>query len=383
MMNNDACLLDQSFSLPKNAMIHPRYWEVGEYAKLTSEAEDFLDAVLNTDHIPYDIRKHKGYLQEIRNPVNNAKHKNLAGHIEGCHQWIDLYWSDYVYSPDMQLFFDCYKQHPFSNLMQHFGSTGEYDKGKAAYLYNHFIGFMRAEAVRCGVKKKLSDWRNNLGNQEDSIREYLDGLSRQYKHLVPIRLDLHYAESVGDESDAMERLSWSISEGGVWKSEQSFLRTEHGRPETRGRIDSRVALEDRQCFFGNRRGADRALFERMVGYISKLEQGGRHRAYHFHCVFLMDARGLTQEMMRQLKVGFANRWSDVTRGQGLVFDCHERTDKDAIQARGQWAIDPFDCRDSAQVDRFIDYVAGYMAKDDDQIVRVKPTPKARMLTMGR
>lgn len=77
----------------------------------------------------------------------------------------------------------------------------------------------------------------------------------------------------------------------------------------RARIDTLTATADRDRFFENRRGADRALFER---YTCKLEPSGRHRANHFHCVFLVDARGLTQADV----YGALYRWRRVTRGPG-------------------------------------------------------------------
>jgi hypothetical protein len=157
----------------------------------------------------------------------------------------------------------------------------------------------------------------------------------------------------------------------------------HGRPETRARIDTAVALADRDRFFANRRGADHALFDRMVGHVCKLEQGGRHRADHFHCIFLFDAASLTQAQVYELKYRIGDRWRRVTRGQGLMFDCHERADRAEIKARGQWAIDLVDCANPVQVATFVDYVVRYFAKDDGQMVRVKPTAKAWTLTKGR
>ncbi|KAE8760846.1 hypothetical protein FSO04_06370 [Paraburkholderia madseniana] len=64
-------------------------------------------------------------------------------------------------------------------------------------------------------------------------------------------------------------------------------------------------------------------------------------------------------------------------------DCHVRPEKAEIKARGQCAIGRLDNADSVQVATFVDYVVHYFAKDDGQMVRVKPMAKAHTLTMGR
>ncbi|ONC71916.1 hypothetical protein AQ922_14970 [Burkholderia pseudomallei] len=142
-------------------------------------------------------------------------------------------------------------------------------------------------------------------------------------------------------------------------------------------------MQDRDLFFGNRRGADRPLFDPMVGHICKMEQGGRHRANHFHCIFFFDAQQVRQDQLYALKYAIADRWRRITRGQGLMFDCYERADQAKLRAQGCWAIDAIDCADPIQVARLADYVASYLAKDDGQMIRVKPTPKAWTLTTGR
>lgn len=324
-----------------------------------------------------------GRQQAVRNPVRVSDYRNLAGFLPQCGQWIDLYWPQYSYSADLQLFFDCFRRHRFSQTFGYGGPMRVADEATAANLYNDFICCLRMEAVRRGVKKSLGDWRGGLWDQEVSIRRYLAASQTEYRLLLPVRVDLHYADYAADDGDALTRVGWEVSQGSVWALVPSKVPVVHGRPETRARIDTVVAMADRDRFFENRRGSDRQLFDRMVGYVCELEQGGRHRANHFHCAFLFDAKGLTQADVRELKYGLGDRWRRVTRGQGLMFDCHESAYRHALEARGQWAIDPVDCTDPVQVARFVEYVVSYFAKDAGQMVRVKPTPKARTLTMGR
>ncbi|WP_175906126.1 hypothetical protein [Burkholderia seminalis] len=121
----------------------------------------------------------------------------------------------------------------------------------------------------------------------------------------------------------------------------------------------------------------------MADHVCMLETGGDHRASHFHFSNFFDASRFARAGLVQMKYRFADRWRRVTRGQGLMYDCHARADQAKLRAAGRWAIDPIDCSDAVQVARLVEYIVWYFAKDDGQIVRVKPTARARMLTMGR
>jgi hypothetical protein len=81
------------------------------------------------------------------------------------------------------------------------------DNAVAANLYNDFIVCLRTEAVRRGVRKTLADARANLRDQAVSVGRYLGELTNQYKHLVPIRVDLYYQQDAFDASDAMLRVA--------------------------------------------------------------------------------------------------------------------------------------------------------------------------------
>ncbi|OXI29593.1 inovirus-type Gp2 protein [Burkholderia aenigmatica] len=360
-----------------------RYWEIGEYADLMRDLERFLNAVLETKQVPFDIRNQAGYQRAVRNPIGYSGYRSLSGFMSQCGAWMDLYWLEYAYSADFQLFFDCFMQHRFSQVFSNGTLSSNVDKAVAADLYNNFIGCLRTEAVHRGVRKSLFNWRGNLGSQEASIRRYLNTLYERHKKLLPVRIDLSYFDYAADDHDALERTSWTRETNGAWTSVLSNAPIGDGRPETRARIDPLVAMEDRDLFFGNRRGADRALFDPMVGHICKMEQGGRHRANHFHCIFFFDPEQVRSDQLPVLKDDIADRWSRVTRRQGLTFDCHERRDQAELRAQGRWAIDAIDCSNPVQVARLTDYVAWYFAKDDGQMVRVKPFPKSQTLVKGR
>ncbi|AVA37193.1 hypothetical protein [Cupriavidus metallidurans] len=298
-----------------------RYWEVGEHRELMQQLESFLDSVLETDQVPFHIRHQYGREQAVRNPIGVSGYRSLSGFLPLCGRWMDLYWPGYTYSADLQLFFDCFLQHPFARVFGYGAQAGAFDQATAANLYNNFVASLRTEAVRRGVRKTLADARANVRDQASSIGRYLGGLTSQHRSLVPVRVDFYYQQDAFDGSDAMLRGGWAVTNEGIWMPVPSCLPMNLGRPETRGRIDTAVAMAHRDSFFSNRRGADKHLFERMLGHVCKLEQGGRSGANHFHCVFLIDARGLNEGGISMLKYGLSDRWRRVTRGQGLMFDC--------------------------------------------------------------
>jgi hypothetical protein len=360
-----------------------RYWEVGEHHELMCQLQSFLDTVLETSQIPFDIRHQYGQAHAVRNPVEIAGYRSLSGFLPLCGQWIDLYWPGYFYSADMQLFFDCFMHHPFARVFGYDGSAGVVDDALAANLYNDFVACLRTEAVRRGVRKTLSDARGNLRDQADTVGRYLAGLVSEHRSLVPVRVDFYYQQDAFDASDAMLRGGWGITNEGIWMPVPSCLPMNAGRPETRARIDTAAAMAHRDSFFDNQRGADKHLFDRKVGHVCKLEQGGRSGANHLHCVFLLDAKGLTVADVNAIKYGLGDRWRRVTRGQGLMFDCHDKDYRRSIESHVPWVLGQLDSSNAAHVGAFIGYIVGYFTKDDGQAIRMKPTPKAQTLTRGR
>ncbi len=141
-------------------------------------------------------------------------------------------------------------------------------------------------------------------------------------------------------------------------------------------------MEDRTRFFENRKGADRELFDAMVAYVCKMEVGGRHRANHFHVLFLFDADRVSQQDLVRLYSLVVQRWRRVTGGLGLVFHSRDREDVQQLRRQGRWALDALDCRNEAELAALEQHVLGYLVKEKGQTLRVKPSPKAHTLVKG-
>ncbi|MBR8225048.1 inovirus-type Gp2 protein [Burkholderia ambifaria] len=356
-----------------------RGWELGEYQELYNGLVEFMGSVLTTDHDPFEIRYDRGIKYAV------AKRPTLTRHLRWCHAFMDLYWPGCHYSADLQLFFDCYRTKPLWNgkAEASFYDPNQRlpDESLLAERFNAFVGYMREQARAGRVAKKLSDWRRGLADQEESISEYMDELFAANPDIVGLRADLGFVTTVAVESDALPRMSWQVDASGQWSQVPSKERSSGAGWETGARIYPAVAMRFRELFFENRRGADRELFEHMVGYIAKAEQGEAHGARHVHVILLFDAKQVKSvDRLRDLAQG---RWKRVTNGLGIVFDCHDPDYEAQLRRKGLWSLDPVLDGDAQQFAKLKAYVLRYFTKDDGQMVRIKPTPKSRTLTTGQ
>jgi len=356
-----------------------RGWELGEYQELYNGLVEFMGSVLSTDHVPYEIR----YDRAVKYAVTSRP--TLTRHLSQCHAFMDLFWPGCRYSADLQLFFDCYRAAPIweskADALFFDPRMCGLDGSILAERFNAFVAYMREQARERRVRKKISDWKRGLEDQEESIGEYLDALVADHPDIVGQRADLGFVKTVAVESDALPRMSWQVDGSGHWSQVPSKERSCGAGWETRARIDPAVTMRFRELFFENRRGADRELFEHMVGYIAKVEQGEKHGAYHIHVIFLFNAKRVKRlERMRLLA---QERWKRVTNGLGIVFDCHDPDYAAQLRRKGLWSLDPILDGNIEQFEKLKAYMLWYFTKDAGQVVRVKPTARSRTLTMGQ
>ncbi|KGW58810.1 MULTISPECIES: inovirus-type Gp2 protein [Burkholderia] len=376
---SELLLEEQVDALSSESDTNMRGWELGEYQELYNGLIEFMGSVLSADHDAYEIRFDRGIKYAV------TRRATLTRHLRWCHAFMDLYWPGYYYSADLQLFFDCYRTIPLwhgkAEASFHDPNQRFPDGSILAERFNAFVAYVREQARARGVAKKLSDWRRGLRDQEESIGEYLDALVADYPDIVGQRADLGFVKTVAVESDALPRVNCQVDASGQWSQVPSTERSSGAGWETRARIDLAVAMRFRELFFENRRGADRELFEHMVGYIAKVEQGEKHGAYHIHVLFLFNARQV--KSLERMRLLAQQRWERVTKGLGIVFDCHDPDYEAGLRREGRWSLDPVLDGNGEQFEKLRAYVLWYFAKDAGQMVRVKPTAKSRMLTMGQ
>ncbi|NJZ81610.1 inovirus Gp2 family protein [Ralstonia solanacearum] len=366
-----------------------RGWHPGEYCDLYQWLVEFMDSVLSADQIPYEIRDDGFRRWAVRNTKTQAGKRNLTGYLRWCWAFMDLYWPDCSYSPDFQLYFDCYRS--FAPIQLSLAERVIRDDPSALFpdgtilaeRFNAFVAYLREQARAKNVRKKMLDWKAGLKHQGKVVRDYLVGLVKKHPNLLPVRLDFLYTVSAAVESEALLRTSWERNSEGLLVSVPSALPEVEGRLETRGRIDVRQAMRDRAAFFDRSCGPALELFDFVAGFICKMEQGSEHRAYHLHTVLLFDATKVKESDIERL-IGLASqRWQHVTGGAGLVFNCHDEDYKAGLKREGAWSLDPIRKGNAEQIEKLVEYIDRYFTKDDGQMLRVKPTAKSRTLTKGQ
>lgn len=356
-----------------------RGWELGEYQELYNGLVEFMESVLTTNHDPFEIRHDRGIKYSV------ARRPTLTRHLKWCHAYMDLCWPDRYYSADFQLYFDCYRTAPLWECRAEaffYNPNLRIPNGSIlAERFNAFVAYLREQARTRGVTQKLTNWKRGLEGQEASIGKYLDALFADHPDILPMRADLSFVKTVAVESDALPRMSWLLNASTQWSQEPSMERSSVAGWETRARIDPALVMQFRALFFENRCGADRELFDHLLGYIAKVEQGKQHGAYHIHVLFLFDSeRVRNSEWMMTL---VHERWARVTKGLGMVFDCHDADYEAQLRLIDRWSLDPILDGNVQQFEKLKAYVIRYFTKDDGQMVRIKPTAKSRTLTMGQ
>ncbi|MBR8171584.1 inovirus-type Gp2 protein [Burkholderia cenocepacia] len=356
------------------------YWALNSYGEIYSNLVDLVNAAVYTDYAPFTFDFRKPY--PVRTLSTTGEHKHLGGFLAKFDLCMDLRWPDYYYSPDFRLFFDVLSTHPIADLRQTDASRTVAAMKQQASLYNQFIADLRKEGKRRNIKKQMSDWRGGLTEQTRSVRELMVDLRALNKRLIPMRVDLYYSTSAVVEADAMPRVCWSAYSKAEHADDRFDASGWIGSFEVRARIDSRRAMEDRASFFENRKGADRELFDPMVAYVCKMEVGGRHRANHFHTLFLFDAdRVGLQDLFRLYSVA-EWRWRRVTSGLGLAFHSRNREDELQLRRQGRWALDALDCHNDADLTALEQHVLRYLVKEKGQTLRVKPSRRAHTFVKG-
>ncbi|SDQ79363.1 hypothetical protein [Paraburkholderia tuberum] len=163
-----------------------RIWKTGNYGWLFKRLVKFMDAVLYSKLMPFHIEQ-----TGKRKKVTDASH--LASFYRQCHQFMDLYWKGQAYSPDFELFFECFRKHPKIGYCLFQGSRWNLEEGLCeAEVFNDFVTYLRREAIAGNVKKKIADWKAVLKDEKKSIRKYVIELARMYSKVLAVRVDMGY-----------------------------------------------------------------------------------------------------------------------------------------------------------------------------------------------
>ncbi|WP_439892519.1 hypothetical protein ACS7SF_08475 [Ralstonia sp. 25C] len=338
-----------------------------------------MQAVLEGDQIPFEIRptQRRAAVRTVRADGQ----VNLVHFFSKCRQMMDLCWPGYACSPDFQLFFDGYREHLFGHLGLGDSPLHMLPNGMlAAEVFNDFILHLRKEAVARKVKKAMwSTRKEGLKYQGQTIDQWIRFGMPSDCAVLPFRVELLFPETALVEAEKVPRVSWRYSAAGQWVLGPCTEPSLNGSAEYRSRIDVRAAFQDREAFFGNRRGADAELFDAVPTYLCKAERGDEFGALHFHVVLMVDIR--KRRSLEWILDRASARWARITGGRGYVFNSNTMSDRASLQAKGLWALDVLTPGDTTQRDKLQRYITGYFAKDE-QGLSVKPAERSRTLTKG-
>lgn len=365
--------------------INPRFWEVGEYGIVINELLSFLRVTLSTEQLPFDIH-HVGVIKYASpRMIEIYDSYSLDYYFHVMRDCQSLITPGYAYSPLLELFVVCFQRHPW---LRYCAFRNPSDSLLVvplleAEVFNDFVQLIRSQARERGTCHQMRRWKNDTeSSQADSIAEYVPRLLNGRDRLEPIRVDFQYHENVSTVADAMPYSQWVMADVDQWVYLHTQAEWPSDNPESRARIDTSVAMQDRARFFANiYRDADRQTFQYMRGYISKMERG-ESGANHFHCCFFFSANRPAYVTTDAVIDVISRRWSRTTHERGFVFSCHAPDYRQKLRSQGRWVLDPLAGHNQHQVTRLTDYLVSYFARDKDQSIHVKPTTRSRALTMA-
>ncbi len=344
---------------------------VGQYTKHIYGLITFMHQVIHTDMQPYKITT------TGRSKTAEIESRRLENVVKKLSVYFDLYSADLHFAPDIRLFFECARAHLLRELGPGFRPNAALPDGRIeAEIANEFVGWLRAEGKRIGIKKKLRDWERNATENVKRIRTYVPALFERYSKLMVVRLDLNYVKSLVDNDDVLElgqRLSAMAADDAKRFLAGDDIDDMMGRRETLARIDIREVKKDLSRLFRNMRSKT-SLFEHLVGYVSSIEFS-RVGGYHVHVALFFDGSRVQKHEWYGDEIG--KYWRDViTEGRGFAFNCN----RNRKQYGENWAIGMVDHHDTGKREKLM-HALSYLAKRD-QFVYVKPSVKSNLFTTG-
>ncbi|MDR5835373.1 hypothetical protein [Caballeronia sp. LZ034LL] len=360
--------------LPPYKLHGKYYWAVGDQTELWDALRRFTRSTLKTDHLPFSITKSGA---PIKTAWESEEYDHLANFFLVFDIWMDLYQPGCRYSPDVELFFSYVATSKIGEIRRvtALGKNNIDDATRQAPLYNELIQAIRFKAREGRLSRKLATLRATVPEQERSIECYLRALSSRYKVLRFNRLDHFYEKSPFDVADGLERLPWGGKSREIIR-QNNFNENWIDQPETRGRIDVKTIIGHRNAFFGTR---DRE--EAYLGYLSKVERGGSHGAFHMHTLLIYDGSRVRDNQLEALADLDARLWGEITGGTGLSYNCKSRRDIGYLMQTNRWALDPLNEGDELALTRLVEYCR-YFSDDKGQMPLVKPSQKSNLMTKG-
>lgn len=211
---------------------------------------------------------------------------------------------------------------------------------RAAPWFNDLVYAIRNTWKTKKLQTKVSTRRFETNERLKDYCQYVDALFNHYARLVVIRIDLFYQKHLTGNKSASD-----ISK------------------------DLDHLIENKRC---------NSLFDDLVGYIAKLENGGE-KGMHWHMLFFFDGSKRSNSGHRFLAQAIGEYWKNtVTQGQGDYWNVNDRIDD--YQRKGLLGIGPINYNDHFLRNN-LNAIVSYLCKMD-QYFRPKFDPKVRLFRRG-
>jgi len=184
--------------------------------------------------------------------------------------------------PYMRLMTKRINNDTFSFLMTRLNENMEKgDAERMSRYLNSIVEEARSEAASDGFKKSIDSYNRASNKNYKALVGYVESLFECYSRMLVLRVDFGYAKE-------------------------------------NSRVGLDVVTEDLNRFLENRRS--NGLFERMVGYVWKLEYT-RKKGFHYHMVFFFNGAHVREDVVIAKMIG--EYWRDVvTKGRGIYYNCN-------------------------------------------------------------
>lgn len=237
--------------------------------------------------------------------------------------YLSVYKSEYDYSEYVEAFwFGC-------------NQVGVLQSG---YLGNseqlsRLIHFIANYTKLSTFKRRVSDRRYQIKHNSKRLEAYCHSLLEQYARLLVIRIDFGY------------------------------------RTDNQPLIDIDIVYQHLAKM--NLSRYTQSLFKHLVGFAWCLEQGGKSKGYHIHCVYFFKGSEHQRDWYMAKEIG--ELWVAVTNSLGTYHSCNTDDEKEKYDKLVKLGIGMINRNDPVACKNLIKAV-GYLAKPEkvDQYLRMKP-----------
>lgn len=319
-------------------------------------------SVLSIENLVTLITRSKGVLFKIKN--NSLYRRKYVGKtalgervlriLKNSIEEIKNHFPTHKFNPKVDLFFDESMERHLHELAWRVDYLTEEECAQWCDVLNGFINSIRTKAQSAAFRKAYNNYQRSSKENNAELNAYLNAWFRERSRIVVLRVDFGYLK-------------------------------EHGWPSGKA---SSVTYEEtkkhRKDFFGKMRSHPE-LFEHMLGYAIKLENG-LHKGFHYHGLMLFDGSKVREDVTLARLIG--EYWvNTITAGKGLYFNCNAQKDVYPVCGIGMVHCDDAEAREGLKM------AALYMTKPDSLIKLVVPgkdrtffkgeMPKPKAIKRGR